>query len=298
MKKSKLFNSNSLDETLHDNKISQLIKLVEQIASYDFPCKVETDASKSPVDILANGLNMLGEEIENKIQELSEMRETIHNLENFSYTLAHDIKSPINNTIGILELMEMEVEEGNYSRIPEYINLLKSSNQKSLDMANGILEYAQMTSKTRKTEPINVVEMCSQITKELSYVHPISVTYHVDTPHVYYNPNALRQILSNLINNALKFNNKDECKLIVSCISRANDILISVQDNGPGIPEKFKDNIYNLFFRLNGENQPTGTGLGLAIIKKIVLENNGKIWTESPVGEGTVFCFTIPKEKI
>ncbi|GGF24649.1 sensor histidine kinase [Echinicola rosea] len=280
----------------HD-KSMELVQLVSRIASFDFPCRVKTASTDEPLDVLATGLNMLGEEVEKKIGEIAALREANLKLGNFSHTLAHDIKSPLNTTAGILELLDSEIKGGDLSNLDEYIEMLKSLNRNSLEMVNGILEYSKTTVKSSKREKIALKEMCSNIVDGLSFVQPVSISYQIGVPYVHYNATALYQILSNLINNAIKFNDKDKCQLVVSSIQRENDILISVQDNGPGIPEEYRENIYDLFYRLNRDNQPTGTGLGLAIIKTILLENNGRVWTESPVGEGTIFHFTVPLEQ-
>ncbi|QDH81231.1 HAMP domain-containing histidine kinase [Echinicola soli] len=275
--------------------ISEFIRLVGEIASLNFPSRINTNTGDTSLGVLAAGLNMLSEEVEKKMVELSNLKEVNHNLENFSLTLAHDIKSPLNNIMGIIDLMDSEVEEGSYANIPEYIELIRAMNSKSLEIVSGILEYSKSTVNSRKLKLISIQKTCAQIVESFSRAHSIRVTYQTMVPEIYYDPMALYQVLSNLINNAIKFNNKQECALLVKSIERQDDIMISIQDNGPGIPEKFRDNIFNLFFRLNQENQPTGTGLGLAIIKKIILENNGKIWTESRPGEGTTFCFTVQK---
>ncbi|AWW29501.1 hypothetical protein DN752_04770 [Echinicola strongylocentroti] len=274
--------------------IIELIQLLTNIASFNFPCRVEPKATEEPLGMLTNGLNMLSEEVEKKTRENETLRESNHKLENFSYTLAHDIRSPLNNANGVLDLLGSEIKSGDYSNLDEYVEVLKSLNKNSLDMVNGLLEYSKATDKSTTQEKIDLKELCSSIVDGLSVVQPVSISYQIEVSYVRYNPTALYQILSNLINNAIKFNDKDKCQLVVSSTHRENDILISVQDNGPGIPEESKDTIYNLFFRLSRDDQMTGTGLGLAIIKTIVQENGGKVWTESSLGEGTIFHFTVP----
>ena len=104
----------------------------------------------------------------------------------------------------------------------------------------------------------------------------------------------MKEVLTNLIDNGLKFNKSDKPTVVVSCEEREKDYLFRVKDNGICIEEKYQHNIFNLFERLHSPSEYEGTGAGLAICKKIVEGPGGDIWVESKLGEGSTFFFTIP----
>ena len=105
----------------------------------------------------------------------------------------------------------------------------------------------------------------------------------------------MKQLLTNFINNGLKFNKSDKPRVEANCEEREKDYLFKVKDNGTGIKEKYPANLFNLFERLQSQSEYEGTGAGLAICKKIVEELGGALWVESKTGEGSTFCFTIPR---
>jgi signal transduction histidine kinase len=115
-------------------------------------------------------------------------------------------------------------------------------------------------------------------------------------PEVYADRIQLAQVLQNLVNNAIKF--QQECappKITITCTTLAEFHQFSVEDNGIGIEEKFFDRIFTLFQRLHGA-QFDGTGLGLSICKRMIDRHRGQMWVESTVGKGSIFHFTIPIE--
>ena len=106
----------------------------------------------------------------------------------------------------------------------------------------------------------------------------------------------MKELLTNLIDNGLKFNRAEKPMVEVSCEEREKAYLFKVRDNGIGIEEKHLDSIFKVFERLHPASEYEGTGAGLAICKKIVEELGGSIWAESKPGEGSTFFFSMPRE--
>jgi chemotaxis family two-component system sensor kinase Cph1 len=106
----------------------------------------------------------------------------------------------------------------------------------------------------------------------------------------------LRQLLINLIGNAIKFHGEEPPRVHVSVKADGNQRVFSVRDNGIGIAPEFKERIFLIFQRLHGNEKYSGTGIGLAVCKKIVECHGGRIWVESEVGKGATFYFTLPKQ--
>ena len=113
-------------------------------------------------------------------------------------------------------------------------------------------------------------------------------------PVIKYHETALTQIINNLIDNAVKYNDKEICQIEVQCAYQNDQYVISVADNGPGVLPEYREKIFDLFENLNTEKE-NSTGIGLATIKKIVTDTNGRIWVESSENQGARFVFTIKK---
>ena len=103
------------------------------------------------------------------------------------------------------------------------------------------------------------------------------------------------QVFQNLISNAIKFMDKENGIIKIACSDEGDNWKFSVEDNGPGIEEKYFDRVFQIFQTLKPRDKLEGTGLGLALVKKIVNIYQGDIWMESNVGRGTKVIFSLPK---
>jgi signal transduction histidine kinase len=108
----------------------------------------------------------------------------------------------------------------------------------------------------------------------------------------------ISQVFQNLIENAVKYMDKEEGLINIGCEDLGSMWRFYVCDNGPGIDEKYKEKVFKIFQTLNPRDKVEGTGIGLTIVKKIVELYEGNIWFESKIGEGTTFYFTLPQNKV
>jgi two-component system phosphate regulon sensor histidine kinase PhoR len=121
------------------------------------------------------------------------------------------------------------------------------------------------------------------------------IKVHDDIANIDFDPTQLRQVISNLLCNAIKYSAPErKPKIEIGGRLEENDAIIWVQDNGMGISEENQKKIFQPFFRVKRDKE--GTGVGLSIVKKIIEKNGGKLWVESNPGNGSTFFFTIPKE--
>ncbi|WP_200977209.1 ATP-binding protein [Echinicola sp. 20G] len=274
--------------------LNEMVEMISAMARLDFSRRLDIEITNEPINLIAFGLNMLSEELENNIVIRSNLEEINSNLEKFSYTVAHDIKSPLNSSKGIISLIEDEVKQYNNQELNEYIEILKSINDRTRSMIKGILKYSKSNATNITMTAIDLNEICTKLAREYILKKEIRFSIEADMPKLVYNESALIQILSNLISNAIKFNDKEVCEISIFCKERAFDYMICVQDNGPGIGKQNMKSIFDLFENLQSINEES-TGIGLSIVKKIIMEMNGEIWVESSLGEGSKFFFTIQK---
>ncbi|MEM8906964.1 MAG: ATP-binding protein, partial [Bacteroidota bacterium] len=108
-------------------------------------------------------------------------------------------------------------------------------------------------------------------------------------------PHQLGIVFYNLIGNAIKFNQSESPKVLVTKEEKENEWLFAIQDNGIGIDSRYKDKVFQIFKRLHRREEYEGTGIGLSLCKRIIHRHKGRIWFHSELGEGTTFYFTISK---
>ena len=158
----------------------------------------------------------------------------------------------------------------------DYSRLGKSQNLKNTDLNNTLLIV------------MNNLMMVMQETQAAIYCNEL--------PTIYASSSEMMQLFQNIISNAIKFRAKDIKPIIkIRCIDETERYLISIKDNGIGIPEEHQSRVFTIFERLHAKDEYEGTGIGLSTCKKIVTNLGGEIWVESTFGEGTTFYFTIPK---
>lgn len=256
-------------------------------------------------------LNMLLEErVIERTQELDAARKEAENANlaksEFLSRMSHELRTPMNSILGFAQLMEMgELSEKQAKGITQ---ILKSGRH-LLDLINEILDIAKIDAGkiSLSLEPVQIRPVLVEM---LEAVAPLAMKNQIDVEfmecgefdsYIYADKQRLKQILLNLINNAIKYNHPNG-KVWVGCQKLTDEsgkkrVRISIKDNGFGIGQEDFERVFNPFERANtGNIEIEGTGLGLAVVKKLTEVMNGTISIESELGKGSVF--TVDFEKV
>jgi light-regulated signal transduction histidine kinase (bacteriophytochrome) len=239
--------------------------------------------------------------VERKLVENAKELKTINkDLENFVYIVSHDLKEPLFTIEGYMARLsriykDALEEKGNLCIERIKINIGTMS-QKIKEITE-VLRVGRITYDFKSNDSGAITtEVVSSLDSRIKR-NKINVSIHDKLPTIVCDENRMKDILSNLIINAIKFMGEDEQRQIsIGCDKNGNDYYkFYVEDTGIGIRKEYQEQIFTIFRRLK-EIDAEGTGVGLSIVKKIVEQHKGSIWIESPVkdGKGTRFCFTIP----
>lgn len=252
-------------------------------------------------------------EVELALQELNkklliatqEAQSATHAKSNFLSNMSHEIRTPMNSILGFAELLDEKIED---KKLKSFIKTIRSSGESLLMLINDILDLSKIESGKfeiiTKATPIKKLLEESIATFTLQAEQKgLNLELSIDSkiPEVIFiDAFRLKEILTNLIGNALKFTDEGFIKIIVE-VHRVHkhlskiDIVISVQDSGIGIPKEAQSKIFNMFEQQ--ENQDArkygGTGLGLAISKKLATLMGGSLEVQSDVGKGSVFILKL-----
>lgn len=219
----------------------------------------------------------------------------------FVATISHEIRSPMNSILGFSELLEMTNLEAGQR---EYVKNIRSSGRALLNLISDILDFSKIESGAIDFEAKNValpqlVEEVMDTFKPLvlqKNLH-IEAKFEVNFPPVaHLDAYRLRQVLTNLISNAIKFTEQGGVWVTSSYNAELNLIQFCIEDTGPGIPLDQLSMLFEPFHQVDASTSRKhgGTGLGLAIAKRIVIRMGGKVWIESDFGKGSRFYFSIP----
>lgn len=216
-------------------------------------------------------------------------------LNEFTYIASHDLRAPLRAITNLTEW----IMEDNYDVLPrksqEHLTLLKQRVNRMERLLDDLLVYAQLGVKNYPTEKILLNEVIEEIIKIIGSNEGVRFEIQENLPVIKTHRIPLQQVLYNLISNAIK-HHPDVSKAIikVQCESEGKFLIISITDNGSGIPQQYYKKIFKMFETLNTKDNVEGSGMGLAIVKKLVEQYDGKLSVKSKVGKGTTFTFTWP----
>lgn len=217
-------------------------------------------------------------------------------LEQFAYIASHDLQEPIWTVIGFAQMIQEEYKDQLGPDAEQYLDFILKSSGRMRELVMGLLDYSRI-GKEKVLAKVDSNNTVQEVLADMAVsIKESNATIKVQSLPVLQGYSLeLRQLLQNLISNAIKFRKKDTPPLItVSAEKHINEWCFSVKDNGIGIEEKYSDKIFVIFKQLHNRNEYEGTGIGLSHCKKIVELHGGRIWQESVPGEGATFYFTIP----
>lgn len=213
-------------------------------------------------------------------------------LNDYAHMVSHDLKAPLRNIDTLINwFIEDNKEMMNESNLKS-MQLMLSNVEKMDLLIKGILNYSEVQNKDSLTRWIDLNLILEDITRLYNEEH-ITIKFDTILPLVWGNDVRFIQLFQNLIQNAIKYNNKQHIDITIGHTEEVDFYHFYVKDNGVGIPDKYQSKVFDIFFKL--ENTNSSSGIGLSIVKKIVEFYDGTIWLESQLEGGTTFYFTMAK---
>jgi signal transduction histidine kinase len=257
--------------------------------------------------------NEIGELIESfnqmslKLKESEELKKKYEiNRKTLIANISHDLKTPITSIMGYVEGIQEGVANSP-EKLNKYIDIIYHNASYTNKLINDLFLFSKLD--------IQQVDFDFVETSIKDYMNDLMTEMKIELGENGYNLNyddevlkdkmlfidrkRIRQVIINIINNAIKYNDKDKIKILCILSEEDKGVKISIKDNGTGIDNENIDSIFDRFYRVDQARNKDigGTGLGLAISKELVKAHNGEIWAESEVGNGTIIHFTIQSEK-
>jgi signal transduction histidine kinase len=244
-------------------------------------------------------LRTQNEVLEQRVAErTSKLRETIGELEAFSYSISHDMRAPLRSMQGYAELLLSEHAASLDEAGRRYLARI-AANAERLDLlVRDVLTYSKVAKEEIELRPVDLDRFVPALVQQMPEHQKPGVTIEVrhPLPTVRGHEAYLSQIFTNLVGNAVKFVAPGvPPHVAIQAQAQGNVVRISIRDNGIGIAPEHFDRIFQIFGRVHADKEFEGTGIGLAIVKKAVQRMGGEIGVESALGGGTTFWFTLGK---
>jgi PAS domain S-box-containing protein len=220
-------------------------------------------------------------------------------LEAFSYSVSHDLRTPLIAIGGFSRLLLEKDGPSLDGKGQEFLNKIHSNSKQMLQLIDDLLSFSRLNHQEIKVFEIDMGQMVTAVFEELKLSdpsRPLRLELH-SVPSARGDPSMIRQVFVNLLSNAIKFTQPMETGIIeVGGTVQENQNIYSVRDNGIGFDMKYADKLFSVFQRLHPADEFEGTGIGLAIVQRIIHRHGGWVWAEGRVNGGATFCFTLPRE--
>ena len=219
-------------------------------------------------------------------------------LERFTYTVSHDLKSPVVTIRGYLGYLKKDLEDRNFSRFEGDLDRIGKATDTMQNLLNDLLDLSRVGRVIHSPEDVpleNLIDDAFGVSVSPASMKNIKFIVQPDLPVVHCDKVRVIEVLQNLFSNAVKFMGNQENPAIEVGVKNIenNFAVIYVKDNGIGVEQQFQEQVFGLFNRLNPEMD--GTGIGLALAKRIIEFHYGRIWLESEgKDKGTTIFFTLP----
>lgn len=217
-------------------------------------------------------------------------------LERFTYTVSHDLKSPLITIKSFSGSIISDFASGRNDRIETDLNRICAAADKMAALLDDLLELSRVGRIVSAPEPVDMAALVRDVLKNMEGVlkeSGVQVSVHPELPTVQCDPQRMMEVVQNLVENAVKYRgDQPEPRIQVGLREDGGGRVFFVRDNGAGIEPQYHEHIFGLFNRLDA--RIPGTGIGLALVKRIIEVQGGSIWVESEgCGGGSTFCFTL-----
>jgi len=239
-----------------------------------------------------------GDSLGMTLTNITDLRETVDELETFIYKSSHDICAPISSIRGLLNVAIAEIRDPEAIR---YFSMAKEQTERLDRTLKNLLETTKIRQEEKKIHLIDFDDKINKVIDSLSFMNGFDVIEfkkEISVAQEFYSDKPMiASVFQNLIDNAIKYKKQDipDSFIGISITDDKEGIKIVVTDNGIGIPDEAKDNVFNMFYRAT--DKATGSGLGLYNVMHCIKKLNGRISLESKEAEGTTFTIHLPNEK-
>lgn len=228
---------------------------------------------------------------------VGELERSNRDLEQFAYVASHDLQEPLRTVHSFLGLLVRRYAPQLDDKARQYIDHAVDGTQRMSQLIHDLLIFARIQRNGWQPAPVHMDQVLLQVVANCRIVLEETGTRisQTELPVVQGEASQIGQLLQNLFVNAIKFRRPDTVPEIRISASKEEEMWVfAVQDNGIGIAPDYREQIFNIFQRLNSRKEYAGSGIGLAVCQRIVEHHGGRIWVESAPDQGSVFRFTLP----
>jgi light-regulated signal transduction histidine kinase (bacteriophytochrome) len=256
--------------------------------------------SRIQAEHVGHQLEVANRQLENTNRDLEETNRELEGanreLETFSYSVSHDLRSPLRSIEGFSQILLEDHAKGLDEEARGYLGRVRAASRRMALLIDDLLDLSRVTRSSLTRQTVNLSALAREMAAEIEKSQPDRRVRFViaDGLAVRGDTRLLGVMLENLLGNAFKFTQKEkEATVEFGAVTRNGGVAYFVRDNGVGFDEAYATKLFGAFQRLHGPEEFEGTGIGLATVQRIVQRHGGTVWAEGEVGKGASFFFTL-----
>jgi light-regulated signal transduction histidine kinase (bacteriophytochrome) len=272
---------------------SQQVALLEALAA-DLSYALEANSQDQARRSAEESILKLNQDLTRQAKQLQMVNKE---LESFSYSVSHDLRAPLRAISGFSNILRTEYGPGLNPEMQHYLEIIDTSAQKMGVLIEDLLKFSRLSRQELAVRPVDMNALIREVVSELApEMQNRQVELRIDElPACQADPALLKQVLINLLSNALKYSRRRPQAIIQVGSQELNgDRVFFIKDNGVGFNMRYAEKIFVVFQRLHSTDEYEGTGIGLAIVQRIIQRHGGRVWAEAEVDKGATFYFTLP----
>lgn len=285
----------------NEERINTILNALLKYTTMDFSDKLKITDKGDELDAIVVGLNSLIDELENQMKLLKvtndELEYANNELDSFSYSVSHDLRAPLRAINGYSQVLMEDYgtqldETGKHT-----IQVIIKNAFKMAALIDDLLTFSRIGKQGLTKVILNMNNMIQSIIQEFKIQPQNNSVEFLIKPldDVEGDSSMLKQVITNLVSNAIKYSGKKEKAIIeIGSFKKENMIVYYVKDNGAGFDMKYYDKLFGVFQRLHSASEFEGTGVGLALVQRIVKKHQGEVWAEAEPEKGATFYFSLP----